>query len=154
MASCLGFSSTYPYHQYPQNPTIRGRGDGRGSCISDTACHIGHRARFLMSSEISFRAIGVFSRLRISQSADFESRNDLDRSRRLVAGFGAATGTGQVEVRRRPRRRLSDWGCGLLYTAPPLLIIKYWAIRPYSASKRMCRWAPDPSLGSGEKSSR
>jgi hypothetical protein len=35
MASLLAFLSAYPYHQYPQNPTIRGRGDGRGSCISD-----------------------------------------------------------------------------------------------------------------------
>ena len=70
MASLLVFISSYPYHQYPQNPTIRGRGDGRGRVSFGHADHIGHRGIFWSVERNSVRVIAEFSGLENRRSAN------------------------------------------------------------------------------------
>ena len=83
MASYVGFSLTYPYRKSPRNPTIRGRGDGRGSCISDTRL-ISDIAQELRSAIENLLARDRrFFAIENSPISNHGSRNELDRSQRL-----------------------------------------------------------------------
>jgi len=96
MASLLAFISSYPYRQYPRNPTIRGRGDGRGKL------YIGHEGR----TAICDCPISI---LRSFRFGSFENLRDREFAKRLSGKFSCLK---KLDRRSAPfGNTLSKCGC-------------------------------------------